>query len=125
MRKRRVLEVPGISHGANPIPAGVRIGNLVFSGGIAGQDADNGGRIPPELEQQVALTFRNIRALVEAAGGTTADIAHVAVSLKDLTYREALNAEWVKMFPDADDRPVRHTQRYDLAGNMLIQSQII
>lgn len=38
MGKRcQVLEVPGISHGGSPMAAGVRIGNLVFSGGIMGQ----------------------------------------------------------------------------------------
>lgn len=125
MGKRKVIEVPGMSHGANPIPAGVRVGNMVFSGGIMGQDPDNGGKIPPEPEKQATLTFMNIRRLIEAAGGTTDDIAHIAVSLKDLKHRDLVNTEWIKMFPDEHDRPARHTQQYDLAGNMLIQCQII
>ena len=33
-KKRHSLKVPGITHGANPIPSGVRIGNMLFSGEI-------------------------------------------------------------------------------------------
>lgn len=124
MGKRQVIEVPGITHGANPIPAAVRIGNMLFSGGISGQDPDNGSAIPPEPERQTALMFANVRRLLAAAGGSTDDIAHVAVSLKDLKYRALINTEWLKMFPDEHDRPTRHTQQYDLAGAMLVQCQI-
>lgn len=123
-KKRQTLQVPGISHGANPIPSGVRIGNVVFSGGIAGQDPVT-GQIPPEIEKQAELAFANLRRLMEAAGGSTDDIGHVTVYLKDLSHREHINREWVKLFPDEHDRPTRHTLKYDLAGNMLLQLQVI
>jgi 2-iminobutanoate/2-iminopropanoate deaminase len=123
-KRRQVLEVPGISHGANPIPAGVRIGNLVFSGGIMGQDPET-GTMPPDPARQAELAFQAMRRLVETAGGTIDDIALVTVFLKDLAYREHINREWLKYFPNADDRPARHTLRYDLPGAMLVQLQCI
>lgn len=125
MGKRKTLEVPGITHGTNPIPAGVRIGNMVFSGGIMGQDPETNEIPADDPDKQAELAFASLRRLMEAAGGSCDDIAHVTVYLKDLTYREAINREWVKMFPDPHDRPTRHTLKYDLAGNMLLQLQII
>ena len=123
-KKRQSLKVPGISHSANPIPSGVRIGNVVFSGGISGQDPATNA-IPPEIEKQAELAFQNLQRLMEAAGGSTDDIGHVTVYLKDLSHREHVNREWLKMFPNDDDRPTRHTLKADLQGNTLLQLQII
>ena len=124
-KKRRSLKVPGITHGANPIPSGVRIGNMLFSGGISGLDPAT-NTIPPEIEKQAELTFQNLRRLLDAAGGSSDDIGHVTVYLTDLGHREHVNREWLKMFPDEDDRPTRHTLKADaLPGNTLLQLQII
>jgi 2-iminobutanoate/2-iminopropanoate deaminase len=123
-KKRQSLKVPGISHGANPIPSGVRLGNMVFSGGISGQDPAT-NTIPPEIEQQAELAFQNLQRLMEAAGGSTDDVGHVTVYLKDLSHREHVNREWLKMFPNEDDRPTRHTLQANLQGATLLQLQII
>lgn len=123
-KKRQSLKVPGITHGPNPIPSGVRIGNVVFSGGISGQDPAT-NTIPPEIEQQASLAFENLQRLMTAAGGSTDDVGHVTVYLKDLSHREHINREWLKMFPHDDDRPTRHTLKADLQGNTLLQLQII
>ena len=54
--------------------------------------------------------FRHIRAFVEAAGGTVDDIIKINFWMKQpSTGRAALNDEWVKMFPDEESRPARHT----------------
>jgi len=124
MGRRQALEVPGISHGANPIPAGVRLGNMVFSGGIMGRDPDT-GEMPPDPARQTELAFAALTRLMAAAGGSTDDVGHVTVYLKDLSHREHVNREWLKLFPDEHDRPTRHTLQYDLQGGMHIQLQII
>ena len=69
--------------------------------------------------------FSNLRTLMTNAGGTTDDIAHMTVFLKDLAYRDHVNNEWLKMFPDEDDRPARHAVQADLPRGMLIQVEII
>jgi enamine deaminase RidA (YjgF/YER057c/UK114 family) len=122
--KRQVLRIPGVSHGNNPIPYGVRIGKMVFSGGISGQDPAT-SQIPSEPERQAALIFQHIRTLVEQAGGTTDDVAHVTVFLKDNKYRDNINVEWLKMFPDEENRPTRHTLIYELRGDAVMQCEII
>ena len=108
MAKRQSINSPVARH-ENPIPNACRIGNIVMSSVIGG--ANPGTReMPAALEQQVANVFANLRADIEAAGGTVDDIIKVTFWVKDpATQRAALNAEWVRMFPDAASRPARHT----------------
>jgi 2-iminobutanoate/2-iminopropanoate deaminase len=123
MSKRQTLEVPGVTHNA-PIPMGVRIGNLVFSSGIMGKDPAS-GELPQDPGRQAELMFQNMRTLLDQAGASLDDVAHVTVFLKDDAYREHLNREWVKAFPDESDRPARHTMIWDLRGGMLIQCELV
>ena len=51
----KVIEVPGVPHRA-PIPMGARIGPVVFSSAISGQDPES-GKVPedPAVQAQVLL----------------------------------------------------------------------
>ncbi len=123
MGKRQTLEVPGVMHGA-PIPMGVRIGNLVFSSAVMGKDPATDS-LPADPARQAELMFHNVRTLLAQAGATLDDVAHVTVYVKDNAYREHLNREWLKAFPDENDRPARHTLLWDLPGGMLIQCELV
>ena len=123
MGKRQTLEVPGVSHSA-PIPMGVRMGNLVFSSGVMGTDPASGS-LPDDPARQAELIFQHMRALLEQAGGSLDDVAHVTVYVKDNAYREHVNREWLKAFPDEHDRPARHTLLWNLSGGMLIQCELV
>lgn len=124
MSSRQSIEVEGLSHGANPIPFGSRVGPLVCSGGIMGSDPAV-GKVPEDGAEQVRLVFQNLQSFMTAAGGTTEDIAKVEVLLADNSLRSAVNDEWVKMFPDEHSRPARHTTAGPLQGSMLIQLEVI
>ncbi len=124
MARREVLEIPGLGHGANPIPVAVKIGSMLYTGTIAGTDPETGSA-PAEPERQIAQAFVNVRRVMEAGGGTPDNIAKVDVYLRDMAHREIVNQEWVRMFPNADDRPVRHTTRADLPGNLHIQLELV
>lgn len=123
MAKRQVLE-EGLPKHRNPIPTAVKIGNMVFSSAIGGQDPAT-GQAPPDPERQVQLAFQNVRKVMQNAGGTTDNIAKMTVLLKDMKYREFVNKEWLKMFPDEHNRPARHAVKADLGGDMLVQLEII
>jgi 2-iminobutanoate/2-iminopropanoate deaminase len=109
----------------NPIPNASRIGNLVMSSVIGG--ANPGTReLPASLEQQIANVFGYIRHDIEAAGGSVDDIIKITFWVKDpVTQRAALNAEWVKMFPDAAARPARHTLTLPPDSRALVQADFV
>ncbi len=123
MGKRQTLEIPGVAHAA-PIPMGVRIGNLLFTSGVPGRDPAT-GELPDDPARQAELMFENVRTLMDRAGGGLDDIARLTVFVKDEGYREHLNREWLKAFPDEHDRPARHTLVSDLRGGMLIQCELV
>jgi enamine deaminase RidA (YjgF/YER057c/UK114 family) len=122
--KRCSVNVPGLEHD-NPLPAACRIGSLVMSSGIFPKDPAT-GTAPPELERQCELLFANVRRVVEAAGGSTADIIKMTLWVKDKSARTFLNREWTAMFPDPQSRPARHTFSYnDIPKGMLVQCEIV
>lgn len=120
----RSIELPGVTHGAVPIPSGARVGNMVFSSGIMGKDPTT-DTLPADGPTQTRLAFENMRELLRLAHASLKDVGHVKVYLKDDSLRAAVNAEWLKCFPDPHDRPARHTLKYDLQGGMLVQLEVI
>jgi 2-iminobutanoate/2-iminopropanoate deaminase len=122
--RRKSLEIEGVSHGAAPIPMGSQIGNLVYSSGIMGKDPTT-DKLPPDPAQEIELVFQNVKSLTIAAGGTLDDIIRMSVYLKDNNLREAINREWLKMFPDEMSRPARHITLSDLPGGMNVQIEIV
>ncbi len=119
--KRQSINGPTARH-ENPIPNASRIGNIVMSSVIGG--ANPGTReLPPTLEGQVGNVFANLRSDIEAAGGTVDDILKVTFWVKDpVSQRAALNAEWIKMFPDPAARPARHTLTLPPDSRALVQA---
>ncbi|MGH7096038.1 MAG: RidA family protein [Stellaceae bacterium] len=124
MPERRSVNFSGFSH-QNPIPNASRVGNIVMSSVIGGSNPGT-RELPPTLAAQAANVFHYIRAAVEAAGGSSEHIVKIDFFVKDpATQREALNAEWVKMFPDPNSRPARHTQPLPPDSRALVQASFV
>ena len=120
---RQIINIPGMPHGA-PIPNGAKIGNMVFSSAISGRDTEK-NLLPEDPDEQAAAMFRNLRTFMEIAGGTPDNIAHMTLFMKEEKFRDNVNKEWLKMFPNEDDRPARHAIKVDLRGNNLFQIEVI
>ncbi|MGW5151508.1 RidA family protein [Rhodococcus koreensis] len=121
---RRSIEVPGLHHGKAPIPQAALVGPLLTSSGVNGLDPES-GTVPSSVDEQVALIFANIGRIMDAAGGTTADIAKCTFFVRDRSARSAIDPHWVNMFPDASSRPARHTLEHALADPLLVQCELI
>lgn len=90
-----------------PYSPAVQVGNLVFLSGHTGSDPIT-REIHDGIEAQTRQAFRNLQALLEAAGGTLADIAKVTVFMTDLSKDFAgMNAVFKELFPSA--APARST----------------
>ncbi len=121
---RKSIEVPGLHHGKAPIPQAALVGPLLTSSGINGLDPVS-GQVPPTVEEQTALIFANIDAILAAAGGSTEDIAKCTFFVRDRAARAAIDPYWLAMFPDEGSRPARHTLEYPLADPLLIQCELV
>jgi 2-iminobutanoate/2-iminopropanoate deaminase len=122
-RRPRSIEVPGVNHGNVPIPMGARVGNILFSSGIAGKDPAT-NKVAEDATQQARFAFQNMRTLLANGGATLEDVVRVTVFVKDESVRDAINAEWIACFPDPKDRPARHTLVHELRNNMLLQLEV-
>jgi 2-iminobutanoate/2-iminopropanoate deaminase len=120
---RRSIHVDGYSH-SNPIPVASRVGTVVASSVISAIDRAS-GRTPASLEEQCAVIFANMRAILAAAGATPEDVVKVSVYLRDLAGREVMNRFWLEMFPDERSRPARHTQQEELLPPRLISADFL
>ncbi len=122
--RRTVVNIPGMAHGA-PIPMGAKVGNIVFSSGISGVNPET-HTLPSDPDEQAEQLFKNIRTFMEQAGGTTDDIVHMRLLMKDDKYRESINKAWLKMFPDENNRPARHALTTEVrAGGALFQVELV
>jgi len=103
---------------------GAKIGNIVYSSAISGLDPQTRSA-PQDPDQQAEMLFRNIETFMKLAGGTPGDIIRVTVYVKEERYRDSVNKEWLKMFPDEKDRPARHTLQAPVRGGMLFQVELV
>jgi enamine deaminase RidA (YjgF/YER057c/UK114 family) len=124
MATRQSVNFPGFAH-QNPIPNASRIGNVMMSSVISGVDPGT-RNLPSDLAAQVTNVFTHIRRAIETAGGTPDDIIKITFWMKDpATGRAALNDEWVKMFPNPESRPARHTQALGAESNALVTCDFV
>lgn len=105
MKRRRIIELPGIEHRA-PIPTAVVIDNVLASSAVFGAGA--GGNLPEDVGEEVGNVFANINQVLGLAGGTAADVLRMEVFVRESGFRTIVNEYWLAMFPDSDDRPARH-----------------
>ena len=128
MTERKMLTIQGIDYserGVHPIPMGARVGSLIVSSILTGTDPRT-RELPPNVEGQAEVLFRNISTLMEDAGGTIDDIARVTffVQSKQM-HRPAIDVEWEKMFPEGGFRPARIVLEVAPQGSPLIQAEVI
>ena len=124
MSRRQTIHIPGVSHSA-PIPFGARVGGVVYSSGIRGDNAET-GELSDDVEEQARQCFQNMRTFLEYAGATPDDVVRLTCYLENLNDRGAINGPWLEMWPDDDDRPARHTSKYEPPpGGMKVQIEVI
>jgi enamine deaminase RidA (YjgF/YER057c/UK114 family) len=122
-KRRQIINLPGRHHQA-PIPNATRIGNMLYTSAIGPQDPTT-GEVSADPAEQAKAMFSNIRAVVEAAGGTTDDIIHLRLLLQSRDLRKHIDPEWAAMFPDPEDRPARHAEQQEFGRDTLMQCEVV
>jgi 2-iminobutanoate/2-iminopropanoate deaminase len=86
-------------HFSQAVSADAR-GRLVFISGMTAKRADSSIAGVGDIEVQTRQTCENVKAAVEAAGGTMADICRVDVFVKSMTDFDVIHRVRRQYFPD-------------------------
>ena len=114
---------------AHPVPDGARVGNMFFSSNIVGLRIPGEERRPADADEEADWMFRNMKALMEAAGGSMNNIGLVNLYVSDSegegkeAVMESLNKAWASAFPDEHSRPARCL--FERKQNIHFASQIV
>ncbi|HEV8014191.1 MAG TPA: Rid family hydrolase [Stellaceae bacterium] len=110
-----------------PVPSGpfnqaIRIGNMVFTSGQAGRNRETGKM--GDISDQARRCIGNIAAILEAAGGSLADVVKATVFLRHAADWKAFNEEYRKLMPEL--LPARSSAIVQLkSDDMLCEMEVI
>ncbi len=90
-----------------PYSQAVRANGFLFTAGQLGLDPASGQFAGPDVEAQTRQAMANLQAILEAAGGTFADVVKTTIYVVDLAHFKTVNAIYGSYF--ADEPPARST----------------
>ena len=109
---KTIINPPNSPPPLAPYSPGTRAGNTVYVSGTLPIGADGATVGPGDVRVQTRYVLETIRSVVEAAGGTMADVAFNTIILKDLADYAAMNEIYREFFPS--EPPARYCFRADL-----------
>ena len=95
-----------------PYSPGVVADNILYVSGVLAIDASGKTVGVGDATAQTRAVLESIKSIVEAAGGTMADVTMNSIFLKDLGDYAAMNAVYKEFFPS--EFPARYCIRADL-----------
>ena len=101
-----VIEVPGLPPPIAPYSAGTVADGIVYVSGTLSLAADGTVAYPGDAAAQTRQVLHTIRSVIEAAGGTIADVTFNHVFLSDWADYAAVNAVYGEFFPGL--KPARY-----------------
>jgi 2-iminobutanoate/2-iminopropanoate deaminase len=102
--RQRILTTP--SAPSSPLYSqGVKVGSTIYVSGMVGMDPVTKQMAGATIQEQTQQALRNCQAIVEAGGGTLADVVQVTVLLTSPADFAGMNEAYAKVF--ATDPPAR------------------
>ncbi len=95
---RETFTTDKIAQSVGPFSPAVRAGEFVYLSGQVAQDPATGRLIAGDVTAQTEQIFRNLEAVLHAAGKTFADVIKVGVFLPDMRDFTAMNAAYGRYF---------------------------
>lgn len=104
---RSIVSTSGAPAAIGPYSQAVRAGNTVYLSGQIALDPASGQLVGGGIEAQAEQVFRNMKAVVEAAGGSLAQCVKLTLFLTDLGHFPKVNEIMQRHF--AQPYPARST----------------
>jgi 2-iminobutanoate/2-iminopropanoate deaminase len=112
-----------------PVPVarysqGILVDRTLYVQGVIALDPETGRLVDGDIEAQSERVFKSIRAIVETAGLTMADVVKVSAFLDNLSDYPKFNQVYNACFP-LDPPPVRTTVQAKLPFGALVEVEVI
>ena len=101
---KQIIKTEKAPGAIGPYSQAVKIGNMVYTSGQLGIDPQT-GELADGLESQAHLVFKNLKAVLEAAGTNMDHVVKTMVFLADMNDFVAVNDIYKEYF--TDDYPAR------------------
>jgi 2-iminobutanoate/2-iminopropanoate deaminase len=110
-----------------PYSQAIRVGNLVFTAGQIALDPVTQLVVAPGITEQTTRVLENLKAILEAAGSSLAQVVKAAVFLKDFNDFAAMNAVYgAYLAPEGVAPPARSTVEVSrLPKDVLVEIELI
>ena len=106
-KRHQSVTAPELPKALGPYSPGVVLGDLIFVSGQGAVDPKTGKLAGDDVESQTEQVFKNIEAILKAAGSGLDKIVRCGVFLTDMREFSRMNAVYERMM--AGNRPVRTT----------------
>jgi 2-iminobutanoate/2-iminopropanoate deaminase len=110
-----------------PYSQAIRVGNLVFTAGQIALDPATQQVVAPGITEQTTRVLENLKAILEAAGSSLAQVVKATVFLKDFNDFAAMNAVYgVYLAAEGVAPPARSTVEVSrLPKDVLVEIELI
>lgn len=119
----KVIQTPHAPAAIGPYSQAIQVGSMLFTSGQIPLRAD-GSLVEGGIEAQTQQVFDNLRAVIDAAGGSLSQVVKTTVFLKDLQDFAAMNGVYETAF--GGHRPARSAlQVARLPRDVLVEIEAI
>jgi 2-iminobutanoate/2-iminopropanoate deaminase len=105
--ERRVIHTDKVPPARVPLSQAIKVGDWVFASGQLGMDPQTGRLAEGGIKAETRQVCENLKAVLEAAGSSLAQVHKVTIYLADLGELMAMNEIFSAYF--AQDPPARTT----------------
>ncbi|MGI2335154.1 MAG: RidA family protein [Dehalogenimonas sp.] len=121
--KKEIIHSDHAPKAIGPYSQAVKAGNMLFTSGQLPINPVT-GEISGDVADQTRQVLENLKAVVEAAGGTLTDVVKTTVFITDLSGFAAMNAVYEQYFTVSP--PARSTVEISgLAKNALVEIELV
>jgi 2-iminobutanoate/2-iminopropanoate deaminase len=124
---KTAIATPKAPAAIGPYSQAIRIGDFLYTSGQVALDPATGQIVPGAIAEQTTQVLENLKAVLEAAGATLANIVKTVVFLKDMNDFAAMNAIYGKyLAPEGTIAPARSTVEVArLPKDALVEIEVI
>ena len=101
------VDTPKAPKAVGPYSQAVKAGGFLFMSGMLALDPETGLMVGETAEEQTVQIFKNVKAVLDAAGGRIENTVKAIVYLEDIKDFGAVNKVYGEAFKDAPVLPAR------------------